>query len=456
MNKIIPVGIMFVIFLLLITITYAITITPGVYLEPSNVDVSYTISPDLNLNEVIVESDHIKIDSMKVYLNPSSGLINVTILNWDNSYKKWNISTNDPSITVNHIIGNFTAGAEITIKRNGVDWKTIIVDSENQISFIYDEGFSEVQLEVVDPGACVESWSCSEWSECIDKLQTRTCTDENDCGTTIYKPSESQECQSCVESWLCSDWSDCVDKLQTRNCSDQNDCGTIEYKPNETQECGEIKEIEQIEDILPQIISAAPTYYSGVSSGGAAGPGGLALSGGKVETETKPQVRIFGPMSFDYDLPIHRIDLTPLKDITSSKIILEDKGTITPKEMTPPNAIVYRYLDLDKMNIQKDDVSNIKISFKVEQSFYERYDLDLSQTKLMRYNPISNEWDTLSTQRVSTLGDYHFFESTPNELSFYAITTLPTGAVGLGLPLTWVVVIIIVIVFIIIVIFKRR
>ncbi len=41
---------------------------------------------------------------------------------------------------------------------------------------------------------CTESWSCSEWSECINRTQTRTCTDINNCGTEINKPAESQDC----------------------------------------------------------------------------------------------------------------------------------------------------------------------------------------------------------------------------------------------------------------------
>jgi len=42
---------------------------------------------------------------------------------------------------------------------------------------------------------CEESWSCTEWSECIDDMQTRTCTDSSNCGTTVNKPTESQACE---------------------------------------------------------------------------------------------------------------------------------------------------------------------------------------------------------------------------------------------------------------------
>jgi PGF-pre-PGF domain-containing protein len=42
--------------------------------------------------------------------------------------------------------------------------------------------------------ACIENWSCTEWSACVANQQTRTCTDANNCGTTADKPAESREC----------------------------------------------------------------------------------------------------------------------------------------------------------------------------------------------------------------------------------------------------------------------
>ena len=41
---------------------------------------------------------------------------------------------------------------------------------------------------------CTESWSCTDWSSCSGGTQTRTCTDANNCGTTVNKPAESRSC----------------------------------------------------------------------------------------------------------------------------------------------------------------------------------------------------------------------------------------------------------------------
>ena len=65
--------------------------------------------------------------------------------------------------------------------------------------------------------SCTESWTCTEWGSCSNEIQTRTCTDENYCGTENDKPSETQNCgignnecdnwQSEHPEWItCEDW----------------------------------------------------------------------------------------------------------------------------------------------------------------------------------------------------------------------------------------------------------
>ena len=43
---------------------------------------------------------------------------------------------------------------------------------------------------------CREKWVCTDWSACVNGKQTRTCHDENNCGTDLYKPFEEQPCVS--------------------------------------------------------------------------------------------------------------------------------------------------------------------------------------------------------------------------------------------------------------------
>lgn len=44
---------------------------------------------------------------------------------------------------------------------------------------------------------CGEQWVCSEWGECADGKQSRTCSDMKKCGTEKGKPDETRECFSC-------------------------------------------------------------------------------------------------------------------------------------------------------------------------------------------------------------------------------------------------------------------
>jgi len=51
---------------------------------------------------------------------------------------------------------------------------------------------------------CTESWTCTDWSDCITNQQTRTCTDANNCGTQDNKPFTSFFCRSGIKC----DWAD--------------------------------------------------------------------------------------------------------------------------------------------------------------------------------------------------------------------------------------------------------
>jgi hypothetical protein len=64
-----------------------------------------------------------------------------------------------------------------------------------------------------EPEPCVEDWTCGNWSVCVDSSQTRTCTDNNACGTEDDKPDESQSCvvPSCDVDGDCDDGNVCTD-----------------------------------------------------------------------------------------------------------------------------------------------------------------------------------------------------------------------------------------------------
>ncbi len=58
---------------------------------------------------------------------------------------------------------------------------------------------TEEEEEETTEQVCQERWTCSEWGECENGIQRRTCTDQNDCGTKNNEPFLSQPCTTVGE-----------------------------------------------------------------------------------------------------------------------------------------------------------------------------------------------------------------------------------------------------------------
>ena len=79
------------------------------------------------------------------------------------------------------------------------------------------------------------------------KHQTKTWTKSGDCNGGITHPAQEQiHCGSlesdddsviCTENWDCNDWSICTNNSQDRTCTDLNQCGTVLIKPSESRIC---------------------------------------------------------------------------------------------------------------------------------------------------------------------------------------------------------------------------
>lgn len=82
------------------------------------------------------------------------------------------------------------------------------------------------EISITSATSCTESWTCGDWSSCIDGVEERSCYDGNTCGTTFNNPEVSRPCGSgCAENWQCGEWSACTDNLKKRTCDDINQCG---------------------------------------------------------------------------------------------------------------------------------------------------------------------------------------------------------------------------------------
>jgi hypothetical protein len=58
--------------------------------------------------------------------------------------------------------------------------------------------FSTSEFPVINPPGCTPNWQCTQWSNCVNNVQTRTCNDLNNCGQSNPNPT-SQSCTTfCV------------------------------------------------------------------------------------------------------------------------------------------------------------------------------------------------------------------------------------------------------------------
>lgn len=86
--------------------------------------------------------------------------------------------------------------------------------------------------EVCD-GTNLDAKTCEYFSLISGTLRCQT-----DClGYDLSSCQQSTIIPDCTPSWTCTDWSSCINNQQTRNCIDANSCGVMTGKPIETQAC---------------------------------------------------------------------------------------------------------------------------------------------------------------------------------------------------------------------------
>jgi hypothetical protein len=85
---------------------------------------------------------------------------------------------------------------------------------------------------------CISNWSCGNWSACSAELRTRSCVDLKNC-TNSTVPILQESCvMPCASNWSCSTWTNCFKNgTRTRTCLDENFCGTDLGKLPEEEVC---------------------------------------------------------------------------------------------------------------------------------------------------------------------------------------------------------------------------
>jgi len=120
------------------------------------------------------------------------------------------------------------------------------------------------------------------------------------------------------------------------------------------------------------------------------------------------------------DLAISEIEVTTTSAVSSPSVTATQSssapGTVA---IVAPNT-VYGYLTIVKENIEDEDVSEVKIKFKVTKAWISDNNIDEETIAMMRYS--DGAWSELSTSKVSEDETYVYFEATSTALSVFAIS----------------------------------
>ncbi|MBD3355144.1 hypothetical protein GF361_04115 [Candidatus Woesearchaeota archaeon] len=103
----------------------------------------------------------------------------------------WNITADTSAALADDYTVNIFTKAE----GNG---NTRYYADSTEASFTINSGSAPSSSTSTGPssnGLCSPTWKCSEWSECINGKQTRTCEDKWSCGTDEDKPKETRSCK---------------------------------------------------------------------------------------------------------------------------------------------------------------------------------------------------------------------------------------------------------------------
>ena len=87
------------------------------------------------------------------------------------------------------------SGLRVVIMEEGEDYIEVgICSSDGAQVYRYRNTDSNAANAILNCDSCTPNWECTAWTICDNSLQTRTCTDSNNCNISTNKPVESQSC----------------------------------------------------------------------------------------------------------------------------------------------------------------------------------------------------------------------------------------------------------------------
>ena len=110
------------------------------------------------------------------------------------------------------------------------------------------------------------------------------------------------------------------------------------------------------------------------------------------------------------------LEISVRETVTSVKILISSNVGAPPKEV---DARVYSYIEIEKENLNNEEIENVKIKFKVNRSWIRSNELNPEFVSLYRFS--SNRWDRLSTTLMSVDKESYVYEAITPGFSTFAI-----------------------------------
>ncbi len=162
---------------------------------------------------------------------------------------------------------------------------------------------------------------------------------------------------------------------------------------------------------------------SSSSSGGGGGGGAIATatkttSETRVWAEIKAGDKISMPVSKE-EIPISQVEFTVENDKLGAEVKVSGLGE-KPTSVSAASNKVYKYLEIAPKVITTDDVSSVKIDFKVPKTWVVENNIKKATIVLLRY--VDDKWVELSTTSKGSDSTNYFFQAVSPGFSYFAIS----------------------------------
>ncbi len=172
-------------------------------------------------------------------------------------------------------------------------------------------------------------------------------------------------------------------------------------------------------DVNGNVNSFFSGFFAIVLGGGS---GGAGAGGNSVQTSSTGanQEAVF---NFDHveATGVLSIMVTTNHPINNIRLTV-DKLLVNPAApaITGEEGNIYKYILINKVNLQESDIQNAKIKFEIEKAWLQTYNHAPNTVALMRLQ--SDGWKALPTQQISEDEQYVVYEATTPGFSTFAIT----------------------------------